>query len=93
MLVLKIQTTNQFERDYKRISRQGKDINKLTTTMDMLSQQKFLDNRYRDHKLKGDYTGHRECHIEPDWLLVYRINQNEETIIFVRTGSHADIFE
>lgn len=91
--MLKIQTTNQFERDYKRIVKQCKDINKLITIMDMLSQQKLLDNRYRDHKLKGNYIGHRECHIEPDWLLVYKINQNEEIIIFVRTGSHADIFE
>lgn len=91
--MLKIKTTNHFERDYKRIEKQGKDINKLTAIMDTLSYQKPLEPRHRDHKLKGNYTEHRECHIEPDWLLVYRVNQNEETIIFVRTGSHADLFE
>lgn len=91
--MLKIQTTNLFERDYKRIEKQGKDVSKLTTLMDILAQQKYLDKRYRDHKLKGDYTGHRECHIEPDWLLIYRINQNEKIITFIRTGSHAELFE
>jgi len=90
--VLKIQTTNQFERDYKRITRQGKDINKLTTIMDAIAQQDYLDKRYRDHKLKGDYIGYRECHIEPDWLLIYRIDQNDKTVIFVRTGSHSELF-
>jgi len=91
--VLKIQTTNQFERDYKRIGKQGKDINKLTAIMDALAHQKPLDSRYRDHKLKGNYTEHRECHIEPDWLLIYKIGLKDRIITFVRTGSHADLFE
>lgn len=86
--------TRQFKKDMKRIEKSGsRDIEKLKAVSNILTAGGQLSLSYRDHKLKGDYTGHRECHIEPDWLLLYRINQNEETIIFVRTGSHADIFE
>ncbi len=86
--------TRQFKKDVRRIEKSGsRDIEKLKAVSKILTEGRQLFLSYRDHKLKGDYTGHRECHIEPDWLLVYRINQNEETITFVRTGSHADIFE
>lgn len=86
--------TRQFDKDVKKVKRSGnKDIEKLKAVIRTLIEERPLDQRYKDHKLKGDYTGHRECHIEPDWLLVYRINQNEKTITFIRTGSHADIFE
>ena len=73
--------------------RQGKDALKLKAVMQRLANKDVLDRKYGDHKLIGKHTGHRECHIEPDWLLIYKVNQNEEAIIFVRTGSHAELFE
>ncbi|KAF0144994.1 MAG: hypothetical protein FD156_1321 [Nitrospirae bacterium] len=90
--MLKAKTTKQFEKDFKLIIKQGRDLEKLKTIMKKLTNQEPLDMRYKDHKLIGNLEGHRECHIEPNWLLVYRIQQSEETIVFVRTGSHSDIF-
>ena len=86
-------TTNRFEKDYKLMQRRGKEINKLDAIMRKLIHSGTLDMKYKDHALKGDFKYRRECHIEPDWLLVYKIYKNEKTIIFERTGSHADIFE
>ena len=90
--MLKAKTTKQFEKDFKLIIKQGRDLEKLKAIMKKLTNQEPLDMRYKDHKLIGNLEGHRECHIEPNWLLVYRIQQSEETIVFVRTGSHSDIF-
>ena len=86
-------TTNRFEKDYKLMQRRGKETNKLDAIMRKLVHGEALDMKYKDHALKGDYKDRRECHIEPDWLLVYKIDKNEKAIIFERTGSHADIFE
>ena len=86
--------TRQFKKDIKRIEKSGsRDIEKLKAIIKILTEGKQLSLSYRDHKLRGDYTGHRECHIEPDWLLVYKINAQKNMIIFIRTGSNADIFE
>ena len=86
-------TTNRFEKDYKLMQRRGKEINKLDAIMRKLIHGETLDMKYKNHALKGNYKDRRECHIEPDWLLVYKIDKNEKAIIFERTGSHADIFE
>ena len=86
-------TTNRFEKDYKLMQRRGKETNKLDAIMRKLVYGEALDMKYKDHALKGDYKDRRECHIEPDWLLVYKIDKSEKAIIFERTGSHADIFE
>jgi len=83
--------TRQFERDLRLIQRRGKAIEKLRTVILTLIQEEALPERYRDHALIGNYKGRRECHIEPDWLLIYKLADNE--IIFERTGSHADLFE
>lgn len=91
--MLRTQTTKQFEKDFKRMIKRGKDMEKIKTVMRRLANEEILDTRHRDHKLTGDFEGFRECHIEPDWLLVYRINKRDNSIIFLRTGSHADIFE
>lgn len=91
--MLRTQTTKQFEKDFKRMIKRGKDMEKIKTVMRRLANEEILDIRHRDHKLTGDFEGFRECHIEPDWLLVYRINKRDNNIIFLRTGSHADIFE
>ena len=86
-------TTNRFEKDYKLMQRRDKEINKLDAIMRKLVHGEALDIKYKDHTLKGDFKNRRECHIEPDWLLVYKIDKNEKAIIFERTGSHADLFE
>ncbi|HLA50176.1 MAG TPA: type II toxin-antitoxin system YafQ family toxin [Thermodesulfovibrionia bacterium] len=85
--------TKQFKKDIKRLERSGnKNIEKLKTVIRTLLEGKRLDPSYRDHNLKGNFKDRREFHVEPDWLLVYKI-EGEKTIIFERTGSHADIFE
>lgn len=92
--MLKSIYTKQFKKDVKRIERSGnKDIEKLKVVIRFLIDGKKLDAIYREHNLKGDFKDRRECHIEPDWLLVYKINEKEKTIVFERTGSHTDIFE
>jgi mRNA interferase YafQ len=86
--------TKQFRKDVKRIDRAGyKDIEKLKAAIRLLLDEKQLAPSYRDHNLRGNFKDRRECPIEPDWLLVYKLNKKEKTIIFERTGSHADIFE
>ncbi len=86
--------TKQFKKDVKRLEKSGrKGIEAFKRVIRLLIDEGPLDQVYHDHSLKGDYKNRRECHIEPDWLLVYQVNKREETIIFERTGSHADIFE
>lgn len=90
--MLKVKTTNKFEKDFELMIRQGKNIEKLKIIMRMLAREESLEPRHRNHKLTGDYTGHRECHIEPDWLLIYVVDIKAKTITFVRIGSHSDLF-
>ncbi len=80
-----------FEKDIKRVKKRRKDMNKLKLVITLLLEQKPLPTRCRDHALSGNYTQHRECHIEPDWLLIYK--PIKEAIILERTGSHADLFK
>ena len=82
--------TNRFEKDTKRAQKRNKDLSKLKTVISLLTNEKPLEPRYHDHNLIGNYTGARECHIEPDWLLIYVINENN--ITFTRTGTHSDLF-
>jgi mRNA interferase YafQ len=79
-----------FEKDLKRIKKRQKDVNKLKIIITLLLKKKSLPIRCRDHALTGNYQKHRECHIEPDWLLIYKSTEN--SIILERTGSHADLF-
>lgn len=83
--------TSQFKKDYKLAKKQGKDINKLIKIIELLSQGKKLDSFYFDHILSGVYNHHRECHIDPDWLLIYKVVNND--LILVRLGSHSDLFK
>jgi mRNA interferase YafQ len=83
--------TKQFERDLRRMQRRGKDVDKLKAVLTSLIQEKPLAERHRDHALVGNYRGRREYHIEPDWLLIYLVIEDE--ITFERTGTHADLFE
>lgn len=80
----------QFEKEVTKAKKRGKDIEKLKEIMRLLVLEKQLPVKNRNHKLKGDYIGYWECHIEPDWLLVYK--KTETQIIFAKTGSHSDLF-
>ena len=82
--------TKKFEKDLKRCQKRAKDTDKLKAVMNLLIHQKPLPASQRDHKLVGNYVDCRECHIEPDWLLVYR--KTDTYIVFEATGSHADLF-
>lgn len=64
----------KFKKDYKRIKKQGKDVELLLDIVDILADEKPLEPKFNDHSLSGDYIGHRECHIQPDWLLIYKID-------------------
>ncbi len=88
--MLKPSYTKQFEKDLKRMITWGKDKNKIKQIMLSLINEDQLDREFREHKLLGIFQGRRECHIEFDWLLIYKLEPNR--IIFERTGSHSDLF-
>ena len=90
MLTIKYQTT--FKKDYKRIVKRGYDIRLLEEVITILAEQKPLPENYRDDNLSGNYAGCRECHITPDWLLIYEIQNDELILCLTRTGSHSDLF-
>lgn len=83
--------TKQFQKDLEKAKRRGKNIGKLKRVVMCLVNEEPLDKRYKNHKLIGNYKNRHECHIEPDWLLIYKIAGEE--IIFERTGSHSDLFK
>jgi mRNA interferase YafQ len=83
--------SKQFERDLALMRRRGKEGKKIREILQKLIHEEKLEPRFRDHKLTGNFKDRRECHIEPDWLLVYRVQ--EGTIVFERTGTHADLFK
>jgi mRNA interferase YafQ len=85
-----IRRDTQFKRDVKRLKKRNKDLEKLKLVIGFLVEGKDLPESARDHRLKGTLKDCRECHIEPDWLLIYRIEGSE--LCLVRTGSHADLF-
>ncbi|WP_422111913.1 type II toxin-antitoxin system YafQ family toxin [Gardnerella sp. DNF00497B] len=90
--MLQIQTTSKFRKDYKRIKKRGLDTHLLKEVLDKLCARETLDLKYKDHALSGSYQGFRECHILPDWLLIYAVNEDELILVASRTGSHADLF-
>ena len=82
--------TRQFEKDVKRMQRRGKKLEKLKIIIRSLVAEEPLDPLHRDHKLIGNWQGRRECHIESDWLLIYKTEEGR--VIFERTGTHPDLF-
>ena len=90
--MLKIVASNQFKKDLKLAMKRGLQIKKLQTVVDTLALQEKLDRKYQDLALTGSYRGFRDCHIEPDWLLVYRTDAEVLELYLFRTGSHADLF-
>jgi mRNA interferase YafQ len=83
--------TKQFEKDLKKMEKRGRPLEKIKGIIKKLVNEERLDARNKDHKLIGNYKGRRECHIEADWLLIYKLTDSE--IIFERTGTHPDLFE
>ena len=86
-------TTSQFKKDIKKSKKRGKDMAKIMDIMQRLTRGEALEDKYRDHALIGNYAERRECHIEPDWLLIYKIDLQEKMIIFENTGTHSDLFK
>lgn len=89
--MLELRFTAKFKRDYKRIKKQGKDLSKLEAILEALVRGEVLPEAMQDHFLGGTYRGHRECHIEPDWLLIYRIDEEGLVLVATRTGSHSEL--
>lgn len=85
-----VRRDTQFKRDVTRLRKRGKDLDKLKKIIQSLLRAEMLEARHKDHRLKGLLKDCRECHIEPDWLLIYRIEGSE--LCLIRTGSHADLF-
>lgn len=85
-----ITRTTRFDKDVKKMKKRGKSFEDFKRVIEKLAKDVTLEPKYRDHKLVGNYAGTRECHIEPDWLLVYM--NSEEELLLVRTGTHADLF-
>lgn len=90
--MLELITTGQFRKDYKRVKKRGYDMSLLEEVIDLLQKEQPLDGRYRDHGLVGNYSGFRECHILPDWLLIYTTNKEKLILTASRTGTHSDLF-
>ncbi|NMB29748.1 MAG: type II toxin-antitoxin system YafQ family toxin [Clostridiaceae bacterium] len=88
-----VKFTNQFKKDLKLAKKQGKDLNKLYDVIDLLAKGEYLEARYRDHALTGDYKGTRECHIEPNWLLVYEHIDDVLVLMLYRLGSRSELFK
>ena len=88
-----VKFTTTFKKSYKLMKKRGLDINLLDDVIDKLRQGIPLEEKYKDHSLSGNFDGFRECHIKPDWLLVYLIEDDILTLTLVDTGSHSDIFK
>lgn len=80
----------QFKKDRKKVAKAGKDLKKLEKVMKDLCNQVSLDQKLKDHQLYHNWVGHRECHVEPDWLMIYKYE--DDSVVFVRTGSHSELF-
>jgi mRNA interferase YafQ len=84
--------TNQFKRDVKLAGKRGKDLAKLKVVLDFLIEGEPLPGQYKDHPLRGNFAGSRDCHVESDWVLIYTLTENNKHVRFERTGTHSDLF-
>lgn len=89
----KVKFTSAFKKSYKRIKKRGLEMALLDEVIEKLRLGQTLDEKYRDHELKGNFVGFRECHIKPDWLLIYLIEDDILTLTLADTGGHADLFK
>lgn len=87
-----VKTTSQFRKDYRLAMKRGLPVSLLDEVIALLATEETLPEKYRDHALSGNWLGHRECHILPNWLLIYRIEKNILVLTLSRTGSHSDLF-
>ena len=92
MILLELKQTSQFKKDLKRAMKRGLPLHLMDSVIKTLREQKSLDPKYRDHELGGEYAGHRECHIQNDWLFVYRVERDNLVLVATRTGTHSDLF-
>ena len=88
-----LQFTSQFKKDLKLAKKQNKDLGKLFEVIDILANGETLDAKYKDHSLTGNYRGTRECHVEPDWLLIYEFRGDVLVLMLYRLGSHSELFK
>jgi mRNA interferase YafQ len=91
--MLKPEYTKKFSKDVKRVIKRGLDQEELKEIIRKLIKEEPLDAKHKDHNLIGNFANCRDCHIEPDWLLIYMIKTEENRIIFLRTGTHSDLFK
>ena len=89
----RIERTTQFKNDFKLAEKQGLNIDELEKVITLLANGEDLPDKYKDHELRGNYKGYRECHIESDWLLIYKINKSILILSLVRTGTHSRLFK
>ncbi len=87
-----VKYTNQFKKDYKSALKRNLDVSELHTVVNKLACGEMLDEKYHDHSLTGQWAGHRECHIAPNWLLIYYIKKDTLVLTLARTGTHSDLF-
>jgi mRNA interferase YafQ len=85
--------SNKMKRDVKRVAKRGKDLSKLAMVLNLLASGAQMPEEYQDHPLKGDMRGYRECHIEPNWLLIYQIFEDRLVLVASGTGTHSDLFD
>ena len=88
---MNIYYSSQFNKDYKKIKKQDKDVDKLKIVVDLLVSGIKMGPQYQDHQLAGRWKGHRDCHIEPDWILIYR--KTSDSLVLERMGTHSDLFK
>lgn len=88
----KIEISSKFKKDVKLIKKRGYALPQLKIVIDLLVEGKGLPSKYKDHALTGNYSGYRECHINPDWLLIYRVHEDILILALARTGTHSDLF-
>lgn len=91
--MLKVVYSSKFKKDYKLIKKRGYNMSKFEKLLTMLANEEKLPQNYSDHALTGDFIGFRECHIEPDWLLIYKVENEILTLTLTRTGTHSDLFK
>ena len=87
-----VKFTNQFKKDYKLAKKRGKRMELINEAINILADGEALPEKYRDHSLSGNWAGHRECHIQPDWLMVYYFEDDILVLTLARTGTHSDLF-
>ncbi len=90
--MLDLQMTSQFRKDLKQAKKRGWNLDLLSEIIEKLLRQEVLESKFCDHALTGNYNGFRECHIKPDWLIIYAVDNNKLVLTASRTGSHSDLF-